>query len=270
MADGQRVNERLLVLSHVEESGPFGRTQPLMAVTCGVGRTEFVKVQGDHPDAVSSIEQHVHAFLLKPCDQGFVRHQQPGRAGNGVEHRQSRVVRNGVHHRLNHLVLMLYGERDVDRHNVGAPALCDEVDGVPACLVGVVRNEDFIAGFEPQGTQHRVHARRGVLDQGKVLGIAGQEVSKSLASGVKNARHQVLKKPDRLVFHQILPPALVFSDGGWCCTKRPVVQENTVSIKCPQTGVWTALRLFHGVQTNAVCLEVNGRKAYGSSLDGNS
>ena len=93
-------------------------------------------------------------------------------------------------------------------------------------------------------------------------------MSEGLASGVKNVRYQILEEPDRFVLHEVLPLPLVFSDGGWCCTKRPVVEENTVGIKCPQTGVWTPLRLFHGVQTNAVCLELNGRKAYGSSLDG--
>ena len=216
-----------------------------MTVTGGVRSAQFIEVERDHANAVSGIQQHLNASLFKLGDHPLIRHQQAGWAGDGVDHGQPGSFGDAVHDGVQGLVCVFDRERNVDRDHRCAPAFSNEIDRVSARLVGVVRHEDFIPSLKHERTQHRVHTRGRIFHESEVVGLTGQLLRQCCSSPLEDSRHQVLKESNRFVFHQVLPGALLFSDSGWCCSKRTVVQENAAFLEPPQARTFASARLVH-------------------------
>ena len=143
-----------------------------MAVACRVGGAEFIQIQWNHADAVSRIEHHLDTARFKHGHQLLKRHQETCWAGDGIDHGESSLVGHPAHDGVHSLLRVVDWKGDVDRDDLGTPSLCDEINRVSTGLIGMVWDKDFIARSELQGTQNRVHAGGGVLNQGEVVSIA--------------------------------------------------------------------------------------------------
>ena len=248
VADGQRVNVSLPVLANVKEGRAFGGAQPLVAVARGVGGTQFVQVQRNHADAVSSVEQHGNALPLQLRREFSVRHQEARGAGDGVDHCQHGAVRDGAQHRFHDDVRALDGKRKRNGDDLGSPALGYEVNRVAAGLVGVVGDEDFIALVEHQRAHDGVHARSGVVHQRQIVGAAREH----LGQGVPSSRHLfeafAVEESHGLVFHAVLPAALLFANRRRRGAKGAVVEKHRLGVEPPMDGQIAARGAVHALR----------------------
>jgi hypothetical protein len=237
VADRQRMQALLPVLAHVQHRAPFRRAQPLVRVRRGPRGPDGVEVERDRADAVGRIEQHRDAPSFERRHKVLEGHPQPRRAGDSVDHRKHRPVRHGGEHPLEDDLGPVNRERQRHRHDRGAPAVRDHVDGVPAGLVGVVGDEDLVARGQPHGAQHGVHARGGVVNQGEVVRIAAKHPGQHTPRRVHPLKAFPVEEGDRVRFHAV-PPALLFGEHrGWRRAKGAVVQENDGGVKRPVPGV---------------------------------
>ena len=104
VADGQRPDLRLPVVSRPQEGGALGRAQPLVAVAAVVGGAERVEIEGHHPRRVGAVHEDFDTAPAQLGDQPFDRQHQRGRARHVIEQGQPRTRRDLGQHRVDHLV----------------------------------------------------------------------------------------------------------------------------------------------------------------------
>ena len=92
-----------------------------------------------------------------------------------IDHREAGPGRDLCLHRRDHLGVIARGrEGDFGLLEHGAGAAANVVDGVPHRVIGVGGGDDLIARLEGEGAQHRVHRRRRVIDENKILTIGAK------------------------------------------------------------------------------------------------
>ena len=75
------------------------------------------------------------------------------------------------------------------------------LEGVPAGIILVIRDQQFLARLELQGTQHRVHARRRVGNEHQVVGHRPHETRQRATRPIELRFEFPDEEPNRFPFH---------------------------------------------------------------------
>jgi len=85
VADGERTNEALAIVAHMEKARAFWGANPFMAIPCIIGGTDLLQIEGHHPRRMSAIDQSVDAALIEAADQPLDGKDETGLAGHMIQ-----------------------------------------------------------------------------------------------------------------------------------------------------------------------------------------
>src|SRR5437773_5810630 len=234
VADGEGADIGPAVPPHPEEGGALRRAEPLVAVPAVVRGAERAEVQRDHAGSVGPVDHDLHAAPGEVGDQPPDRQHERGRTRDVVQQGQARPRRDPRHHGVHDLGRRRDGERDPRDDDAGARPAGDEVEGVPAGVVGVVGREQLVAGPEGERAQHGVDTARGVDDEGEVIGVGADEGRQRPARGVEAIVQLAREKAHGLGFHLGPERRLMAEDLGRARAERAVVQEDHPALERPE------------------------------------
>ena len=143
-----------------------------MAIARRVGGPQGIEVEGHHADSMCSIQQYGDAHAFECWHKFFEWHSQSSGTRDRVNHRQHRSITYTRHNGVNGDLWSINWEWNVHGYNANAPTICDKINRIPARLVGMVWNKDFITSVELQRSKHRVDARCCVFDKCEVISLA--------------------------------------------------------------------------------------------------
>ena len=105
------------------------------------------------------------------------------------------------------------GEGDGRDFDSGAGAFGNEIEGIAAGVVFVTGNEEFIAGFEAEGTEDGVHAGGRVRNEDQIGRFGADETGDFFAGIIEQAFQFTHEESDGLGFEAVAELLLEFEDG---------------------------------------------------------
>ena len=121
-------------------------------------------------------------------------------------------------------------------HQPGAGRIGRRLERVAGGWVGVVEQDDLVAGVEAQAARDDVDARGRVRDEGEVVRIGTQEPPEPLACVVERRLEVTGEERNGLALHPRTPRILGLEHGARRCAERPVVQEGHRGVERPMDG----------------------------------
>ena len=236
VADDDRPHQLLAIPTDVEERAALRRAHPLVAVADRVGGADRVEVEVDHARRVCAVDERVDpAVVERGHDLGHrqherrrardvVHHHEPGSRADGREDGVARDLgrraRNG----------------EARGHQPGAGRIGRRLERVAGSRVGVVEQDDLVAGLEAQAARDDVDARGRVRDEGEVVRIGAEEPPERRARVVERRLEVTGEEGDGLALHPRTPRVLRLEHGARRRAERPVVQEGHRGVERPVDG----------------------------------
>ena len=110
VADDERSNSFSSILPHAQEGGPFGGTEPLVAVSGVIGSAELCRDRGPHARPMRAIHQHIHAAELHFVHKTLNRQHQTRLARDMVNQKKARPGGHTFEDRLEEVIPGLQGK----------------------------------------------------------------------------------------------------------------------------------------------------------------
>ena len=236
MADDDRPHPLLAIATHVKKRAALRREHPLVTVADGVGRADRGEVDIDHARRMRAVDERLDpAVVERGHDLGNRQHERR-RAGDVIQHDEPRSRADGREHGVARSLGSDAPKWDARGHQTGARGIGRRLKRVAGRGVGVVEQDDLVAGFEPQAACDDVDARRRVRDEGKIIRVGTKEPSKRGTSVVERRLEVVGEERDGLALHPRAPRVLGFEHGARGRAERPMVQEGHGGVERPVDG----------------------------------
>jgi len=89
----------------------------------------------------------------------------------------------------------------------------------------MVGDHHLCPGFELQGSEDRIDAGGGILNENQIFGLSAHKLGEFSAGAVPKPLQIADEKIDRTTFHALSQPGLGLENRRWAASKRAVIEE---------------------------------------------
>jgi hypothetical protein len=179
------MKRRLPLRRRPQDAAAARREAPLVQVGGVPVDLEAGNVERDLAGGVRTVHQHRHAPRPAGGRHRRERHDQRRLGADVVEHGQPGARRDRGGQRANVALRVVRRKRQGEGRDRRPALPGDEGGGAGHAAVGMVGEQDLVAGLELDRAQHRIDAAAGVVDEHQVLGSHADELRDPPGSGTQ-------------------------------------------------------------------------------------